>query len=127
MIGDQLDSISAHELRTDLARLLANFLSSVKLYQDSLKRHANGISLGVDTWSKIEAKITYEFDNSLHYRVMSALRYYAQHLALPVHGYSIGGVWDANREFYNFDLNRNLKEFTKRRIRYLEPPPASRR
>jgi hypothetical protein len=75
------------QLRRLLARRLSNVLSSARLYLDTLKHHSKEI-LASDPMrlGRIEAAPRAQYDNCLEYRIAEALRNYAQHRALPVHG-----------------------------------------
>jgi hypothetical protein len=75
------------QLRRLLARRLSNVLSSARLYLDTLKHHSREV-LACDParLGRIEAAPSAQYDSCLEYRVAEALRNYAQHRALPVHG-----------------------------------------
>jgi hypothetical protein len=105
LIGAQFDDLSAQDFRTDVGRILLNFLASVRLYQDSIQRHINGIVPGIsDVWSHLGAQMSHEFDTNQHYRIMEGLRNYAQHRALSVHGYMIDNSWDDSRTILSFEM-----------------------
>ncbi|WFU80109.1 hypothetical protein QA645_37370 [Bradyrhizobium sp. CIAT3101] len=75
------------QLRRLLARRLSNVLSSARLYLDTLKHHSREI-LADDPMrlERVEAAPSSQYDSCREYRVAEALRNYAQHRALPVHG-----------------------------------------
>lgn len=75
------------QLRRLFARRLSNVLSSARLYLDTLKHHSREV-LASDParLGRIEAAPRAQYDGCLEYRIAEALRNYAQHRALPVHG-----------------------------------------
>jgi hypothetical protein len=75
--------------RSTTARKLANFLSSVKLYQDSIKRHVIAITGDASAGSTLHEERSRQFDSFQSYRTLEALRNHAQHFALPVHGFTV--------------------------------------
>jgi len=74
----------ADRIRRLLARRLSNVLSSARLHVGTLRRHSREI-LTKDSGPlrKIENTLRECYDNSLNYRLIDALRNYAQHHALP--------------------------------------------
>jgi hypothetical protein len=98
-VSRELDDVAWQAPRNTTARKLANLLSSVRLYQDTLGRHATTITGDDAAADKIKAAKRAQFDSSLSYRTLDALRNYAQHHALPVHGFSVKGAWTKDRKF----------------------------
>ncbi|MEY9220666.1 hypothetical protein [Bradyrhizobium ottawaense] len=76
--------------RSTTARKLANFLSSVRLYQDSIERHAVAITGDESVGPAVHREKSRQFDSRQSYRTLEALRNHAQHFALPVHGFTVG-------------------------------------
>lgn len=66
-------------------RRLLNFLSSARLYLDQLKHQISSM-YGKDSpvWVGVRARETAEYDGSLAYRVLDALRNHSQHHSMPV-------------------------------------------
>ena len=94
----------AGQLRRLLARRLSNVLSSARLYLDTLKQHSKQV-LANDRarLERIEAAPSAQYDSCLEYRIAEALRNYAQHRALPVHGLiglSSDILHSSQREFF---------------------------
>jgi hypothetical protein len=87
------DGVAFQAPRNTTARKLSNFLASVRLYQDTVERHAKSITKDEATGTAIGTALSHQFDSSLSYRVLDALRNYAQHQALPVHGFSMDRRW----------------------------------
>jgi len=92
-----------------ISRRLINLLSSARLYVETLPRHA-GVIFGGDTASmQKDGRI---YDGNLGYRVMEALRNYAQHQNLPVHGgetkYRLDHV--TGHTLYSFNPSLDLSE-----------------
>jgi hypothetical protein len=72
-----------------LNRRLNNFMSSARLYRDQVKHDLCQI-FGADSeaTSKFDDAWETEYDGRLGYRTLEALRNYAQHRDIPVHGLS---------------------------------------
>ncbi|MHB8272219.1 hypothetical protein, partial [Bradyrhizobium sp.] len=87
LIRTKRNAVESKRLRQMLARRLSNVLSSARLYVETLKHHSKQI-LASDSVSldRIEKTRREQYDKSLDYRLIEALRNYAQHHALPVHG-----------------------------------------
>jgi hypothetical protein len=85
------------QLRRLLARRLSNVLSSARLYLETLKYHSKEVLAGDPVrLERIEAAPRAQYDGCPEYRIAEALRNYAQHRALPVHGL-IGPATDVVR------------------------------
>lgn len=84
-----------HESRHVVNRHLTNLMASCRLYLDQT-RHALSSTYGKT--SKEAAEFTLftnnEYDNSLAYRALEALRNYSQHCGLPAHGISFSSSHD---------------------------------
>lgn len=93
-----LDDVASQSPRNTTSRKLSNLLSSVRLYQDTIGRDTKVITGDDAAAAQITADKSRQFDASLSYRILDALRNHAQHHALPVHGYSIGSKWTEGRE-----------------------------
>jgi hypothetical protein len=67
-----------------ISRRVSNFLSSARLYRDSLPQHAKKL-LGADaTIEPLKASLRDNPQQPMAYRQMEAVRNYAQHLGLPI-------------------------------------------
>lgn len=79
---------------------LINLLSTCRLYLDHTVHHVREM-FGDD--SSVEeafvVKTNEQYDSSLGYRALSAMRNYVQHRGYPVHCISIGGSWDDGRKY----------------------------
>lgn len=66
-------------------RRILNFLSSARLYLDQVKHEISSM-YGKDStvWTGIRAREVAEYESSLAYRVIDALRNHAQHRSMPV-------------------------------------------
>ena len=88
--GDSLSRLT--DSRHHVNRHLTNLLSSARLYLDQT---AHAISLRFGKESQIYATFQQErkeqYDSSLSYRLMEALRNYVQHRGLPAHAISFSG------------------------------------
>lgn len=78
-----VDDVSWQAPRNTTARKLSNLLSSVRLYQDTIGRHARTINGDDAAFAKINADKSRQFDSSLSYRTLDALRNHSQHHSLP--------------------------------------------
>ncbi|AMA55041.1 hypothetical protein [Bradyrhizobium sp. CCGE-LA001] len=83
------DSNNHHAPRSTTGRKLSNFLSSVRLYQDSVERHAVSITGDTAIGPMVHEEKSSQFDRLQSYRTLEALRNHAQHFALPVHGFTV--------------------------------------
>jgi hypothetical protein len=99
--------IQFQELKRLIARRLSNFMSSGRLYLDALQHHSGAI-LSEDSSKLIivQSAASVEYDTSLNYRIVEALRNYAQHRSLPVHGLSLNH-WKEDKRF-NFSIEPTL-------------------
>ncbi|WP_061848511.1 hypothetical protein [Bradyrhizobium sp. DOA1] len=97
MISFRADYDQLQAARKLIARRLANLLTSARLYLDTLPKAIKKI-FAADDAAEMEAKVKQEtnlqYDACLAYRVMEALRNYAQHAALPIHGVTTHALWD---------------------------------
>src|SRR5206468_3281318 len=103
------DNISWQEPRHNTARKLSNFLSSARLYIGTIETHAREIFADDSVRQQIKADIAHQFDTSSDYRIMDALRNYAQHSALPVHGYTIGMQRTPDLEYVDHNFEPSIK------------------
>lgn len=108
MLFGEDDDIAFQTPRSTTSRKLANFLSSVRLYQDTIGRHAKAITRDDNTDKTIKATTSHQYDASLDYRILEALRNHSQHHALPVHNYSVKRWWDKDRTFSNHEFEPNI-------------------
>lgn len=102
------DSVAFQAPRNTTARKLSNFLSSVRLYQDTIGRHAAAILEDESAKVQINAATSREYDSSLNYRILDALRNHAQHHALPIHGYSVSRSWNKDRSFSDHEFDPHV-------------------
>jgi len=86
MVRGVLNWPASRTERNQMNRRIINLLSSCRLYLDHTRHHLrivgdskNGIS------ETIDAKISAQYDGSLGYRTMEALRNYVQHRGYPIH------------------------------------------
>jgi hypothetical protein len=109
------DDVAFQVPRNTTARKLSNFLSSVRLYQDSVERHATSITKDEAIGTAIDTTMSQQFDLSLSYRVLDALRNHAQHQTLPVHGFIMDHRWVEDRTYaeHEFQPVVNVKELAR--------------
>ena len=75
-------------------RRLANLLSACRSYIDHSKHHIRAIlPKGADAIVRFENEFSHRYDTSLGYRVMEALRNFAQHRGFPIHASEYTGSW----------------------------------
>ncbi|ODS02435.1 hypothetical protein AUC71_01730 [Methyloceanibacter marginalis] len=96
------DATSFHSVRAEFGRLVSAFLSACRLYLDSAITDASEISAGAIHKDAVKGLISDHYDRSPYYRVMEAIRNYAQHRALPVTNVSIGWCRDNGRDTRSF-------------------------
>jgi hypothetical protein len=67
-----------------LIRRISNLLTACKMYLDQCPHHINNIfGNGSEVGSKFKMECQNKYDSSLSYRVMEAIRNYAQHRGMP--------------------------------------------
>lgn len=98
MIYRRDDVPTFHSVRAEFGRLMSAFLSACRLYLDSVVTDASEISTGAIKKVAVKQIIAEHYDRSFYYRVMDAIRNYAQHRALPVTDVSIGWRRDDDRD-----------------------------
>lgn len=104
-------AVENQRVRRLFARRLSNVLSSARLYLDTLDHHSKQIvtddPIGLD---RIQKAPSVEYDRSLNYRVIEALRNHAQHSSLPVHGLTVGTTQNAAGVTYSIDPHLDLDQ-----------------
>jgi hypothetical protein len=99
MVSWTIGNIEAQNARKLTARKLLNLLASTRLYIDSIPKHAKSILQSDEAALKqIKDAPSAQYDSRLSYRVMEALRNYAQHSALPIHGVTTHAKWHRDTE-----------------------------
>jgi len=80
--------------RRILNRRLMNILTTARAYLDQLPSSFNAV-IGSDSSYdlKLKSRVHSQYDSLLGYRVMEALRNYAQHNGFPIHGMGFGMQW----------------------------------
>jgi hypothetical protein len=106
---NHLDQVSAQAPRSTTARKVLNFLSSARLYCSTVETHAKAITGDEASAATVKAAMSREFDASLSYRVMDALRNYAQHSALAVHSYVVDMRWTDDRTLMNHEFDPQIR------------------
>lgn len=92
MVGAGRGHSQGQDERLRITRPLSNLLSSCRAYFDQVKRNLRAADCGdfADTFKQLASR---EYDANPSYAFMEALRNYAQHCGLPLHGTTIGGSW----------------------------------
>ncbi|MGM4924385.1 hypothetical protein AB8A31_15835 [Tardiphaga sp. 804_B3_N1_9] len=103
------DHVSAQAPRSTTARKVLNFLSSARLYCSTIETHAAAITGEKSSAASVKAAMGREFDTSMSYRIMDALRNYAQHSALPVHGYTVASGWNSDRTIMDHEFDPQIR------------------
>lgn len=84
--------IEFQDWRNHMNRRVVNLLSAARLYLDHTRHHLGKIDSTVPgVKSRIERAISVQYDESIGYRFMEALRNYVQHRGYPIHGVTYGG------------------------------------
>lgn len=78
------------EIRTAINRRVVNLLSASRMYLDQYPQSVKKIGTSPELAKTACSKA---YDNFFEYRFMEALRNYAQHEGLAVHGVTMGGRW----------------------------------
>lgn len=99
MIRYPLDYDDFFTSRIGFNRKLINLLTAARLYVDQLSSHVGGIIVGnTNIKDHIKNLFSEEYDKSLEYRFMEALRNHVQHRGLPVHWTQFKGSSDESGE-----------------------------
>jgi hypothetical protein len=86
MIFHNEDYFSMNRERSLISRRIVNLLSAGKMYLDQSIQHIeNMYGADSDNLNLIKKEIAFQYDQSLGYRVMEALRNYVQHRGFPIH------------------------------------------
>ena len=92
MVLSHHDYHEANQTRLGFSRRLSNLLHSCKSYIDHTPHHLKKLTTtGLEAAFKTATGATY--DASASYRFMEALRNYAQHRGLPLHGATFDSRW----------------------------------
>lgn len=95
----------ANQTRLGFARRLSNLLHTCKSYLDHTPHHLKKLTTtGLETAFK--TLISAAYDASASYRFMEALRNYAQHRGLPLHGATFDSGWTGS--FADDDKDKGL-------------------
>jgi len=78
------------EIRTTINRRMVNLLSAARMYLDQYPQSLKTIGVNPESAQAVCSKV---YDDFFEYRFMEALRNYAQHEGLAVHGVTMGGRW----------------------------------
>ncbi len=83
------------QIRLGFSRRLSNLLQSCRSYLDHTPHHLNKLEghAFADPFKKLTNAA---YDGNFGYRFMEALRNYAQHRGLPLHGASFDATWTGN-------------------------------
>jgi hypothetical protein len=127
------DNISWQEPRNTTARRLSNFLSSTRLYITTIETHAAAIVGDQAGGDQIKSAIRGQFESSQSYRIMDALRNYAQHAALAVHSFTISMSRTPDLEFSDHRFEPAVKvaalaadkQFKRETLKEIENGPPS--
>jgi hypothetical protein len=114
MIYSYHDAVAGQSPINLISRRMINFLSSARLYLDSLPQHAGKIlNQSNEAFTRVKDALKEAYDRCLGYRVMEALRNYSQHEAFPVHSWSAEWSRDASVQphqvRYSVDPKLDLK------------------
>lgn len=97
MVISGKDFFSFQDARLQFGVRLSNLLSSCRAYLDHTPHYLGGVEedpkWGDHQVSMFRQRASAEYDSRLGYRFMEALRAYAQHRGLPIHGTSYGSSW----------------------------------
>ena len=96
--------------RNQVNRRIVNLLSSCRLYLDHTRHHLSNIDNGSGVIANaIKATTAAQYDSSLGYRVMEALRNYVQHRGYPLHGLTFDGRWMDERTKLRYAVTPYMK------------------
>lgn len=98
MIYNDLDVGRFLDPRNTMNRRIINFLTTAKLYLDSLPQHANKLFPMGQELEDLKAAPSRAYDRSISYRIVEALRNYSQHEAFPVHKWEVNSWKDTKTD-----------------------------
>jgi hypothetical protein len=94
MVFHDADDISMSRERIIVSRRIVNLLSACRMYLDQSAHHINNIYGENSEKSKaVKNEGNLQYENSLGYRIMEALRNYVQHRGFPIHSILFSGEW----------------------------------
>lgn len=86
MIFNDDDHFSMSRQRNLVSRRIVNLLTAGRMYLDQSVQHvANIYGRDSEILSRVKSEIVLQYDQSLGFRVMEALRNYVQHRGFPIH------------------------------------------
>src|SRR6266496_357631 len=86
MIFNDDDHFSMSRKRNLVSRRIVNLLTAGRMYLDQSIQHiANIYGKDSETLSRVKSEFALQYDQSLGFRVMEALRNYVQHRGFPIH------------------------------------------
>lgn len=86
MIFNDDDHFSMNRQRNLVSRRIVNLLTAGRMYLDQSVQHvANIYGKDSEILSRVKSEISLQYDQSLGFRVMEALRNYVQHRGFPIH------------------------------------------
>jgi len=94
-VFEEVDRISFEQRRHNINRRILNLLASCRLYLDGLFQEASAI-FGKESnlYKKLKTTAAQEYDGSLGYRTMEALRNHVQHFDLPILATTVEHRWE---------------------------------
>lgn len=98
------------EIRLEFARAFSNFLATCRSYLDHTPHHLGGIGDG-DGVEQFKSSTRTAYDGEFAYRFLEAMRNYAQHRGMPIHGTSFDSSWIGDRQNLAEDENAKLRHW----------------
>lgn len=86
------DHVDFFEARVAFNAAIVNLLTAARICVEQFPRHARRIG-GSELRDSVKELFRGEYDSSLQYRFMEALRNFVQHNGLAVHNWVMGGGW----------------------------------
>ena len=94
MVFQDNDILAMSNQRVIMSRRIVNLLSACRMYLDQSMHHLNNIYEDNSAIAKeVEQETSSQYEHSLGYRVMEALRNYVQHRGFPIHGLEFSSEW----------------------------------
>lgn len=90
------------EIFSGFSRKMMGFLSASRFYIDAAPNHIHPMTFGILGKSHVNDIFSKKYENSISYRILTEIRNYSQHYAIPVTGYKIGASWNDNFTFMTF-------------------------
>jgi hypothetical protein len=89
------DHVQFHSMRSVISRRMLHLLSTARLYREALLKHGKALFRNAGTFRRLEDEVLDAPSQPMAFRIVEALRNYAQHEELPISMMTIGSQWES--------------------------------